>query len=761
MIVAAALLAARGAVARDAGRWGFGPAPAWLAPEPPASATPPPADESVLEYPLDDTQTRVSPGAIERYHHVKFRPRTAAQVEEGSQIELQFDPAHERLVIHAAGVVRDGRVVSKLARRDVRILQREPDLEQRIYDEGLTAVVFLADVRVGDVIDYAYTVVDGAPLLGPKFVARFAVADETFTTTWRQRILLPAARELTVKAHGIDLPPKTAVSGGWREYLWERSDLAPVEAEDGVPRWFEAAPWIEVSELSSWGEVARLFERFYPTAAPRGALAALVAKLRAGRRSDEERLLEATRFVQDEVRYLGIELGIGGFKPFEPSVVLGRRFGDCKDKAFLLVTLLRALGFDARPALVNTRRVHGLDQMLPSTEVFDHAIVEVVVGGSKRFIDPTSSYERGPLAQRQPPDFERALVVAADTEGLTVIPRPALDEPSVAVRETITVPDGGEAADMEVETTYRFDEANSMRARLVGSGRRELGRSYLNYYAGSNPSVTQTRELEAVDDERRNVLVVRERYHFGEFWRDSVHDVQATTLTDRLAAPRIRLRHMPYALDFPLYVTHVVSVRLPAAPVVPQTSRELADDHVRFSFSERLQDTTTLVLRYELRTLADAVAPEKAARFFSVLDGITDVTGYRVHRPSGSGRPRSSWFEDPMLAVFLPAFGVVVLGAGGVWALRFTRSRRRRNALRARHAFASGEAPATAIEIRSEAEIARIVAGLSCACGARYAAAPDDGNERVTYGERTLLAHRARCPACGKTRSVFFSCREA
>jgi transglutaminase-like putative cysteine protease len=754
LIVACSLLAAPAAVARNGARWSLGPAPGWLAPEPPPSPAPSPADESVLEYRLDDQQARVSAGSVEEFRHVKLRPRTAAQVEDGSQIELAFDPAHERLVIHGASVVRDGHAVSKLERRDVRVLQREPDLEERIYDERLTAVIFLADVRVGDVIDYSYTIVDAAPLLGPKYASRFSVADETFTATFRRRIVLPAARELTVKAHGIELPPRVTVADGWREYLWERSDLAPVEPEDAVPSWYQAAPWIEVSELASWGEVARLFAPFYPSAPPRGALAALVAKLRAGGTSDEARLLEATRFVQDDVRYLDIELGLGGVKPFEPSVVLGRRFGDCKDKTYLLVTLLQALGFDARPALVNTRRLHALDDMLPSTEAFDHAIVRVVVAGAPRFIDPTASYERGTLAQRQPPDFERALVLGPDTEGLTVIPRPTLAEPSVAVHETITVPPDGDAADMEVETTYRYDEANAMRARLAASGKKELGRTYLNYYAASNPSVTQARDVEAVDDERGNVLVVRERYHFGAFWRDSGHDVQATALTDRFAAPRIRLRHMPYALDFPLFVSHVVTVRLPTAPRVYRTSRELADDHVRFSFNERVEDGT-LVLRYELRTLADAVAPEKAARFFSVLDGIGDVTGYRLRRPGTAGATAS---DDADWEVLLGVFGAVGLSVG-VWAFRATRGRRRRASLRARHEFASGEAPATAIGVSSEAEIPRAVAVLSCACGTRYAPGSDTPNERVAYGDRVLFAHRARCRACGTERPLFFSVR--
>ena len=76
-------------------------------------------------------------------------------------------------------------------------------------------------------------------------------------------------------------------------------------------------------------------------------------------------------------RYVGLEFGIHGYKPYKVTQVLARRFGDCKDKASLMVALLREVGIDAELVLVRTRRGGRIDAEPASLAVFDHAIVYV------------------------------------------------------------------------------------------------------------------------------------------------------------------------------------------------------------------------------------------------------------------------------------------------------------------------------------------------------------------------------------------------
>src|SRR5262249_51409039 len=147
-----------------------------------------------------------------------------------------------------------------------------------------------------------------------------------FTAAWRHRILMPAGRSVTIKNHGLELQPKVTTAGDWREYLWERRDVAPLESEDQVPDWFDEQPWVDVSEFASWAGNAALYERLSPPREPPGgAMRAELTKLRA-LPTDEARLLAAIRFVQDDIRYTGLESGLSGHKPFAPATVLARRF---------------------------------------------------------------------------------------------------------------------------------------------------------------------------------------------------------------------------------------------------------------------------------------------------------------------------------------------------------------------------------------------------------------------------------------------------
>src|SRR5262249_11813697 len=139
----------------------------------------------------------------------------------------------------------------------------------------------------------------------------------------------------------------------------------------------------------------------------------LVAQVWSGHETaPSEKVLAALRFVQDEVRYVGIELGTASHQPSQPATVLARRFGDCKDKALLLCALLRQAGIDAQPALVDSRRGAGLDEWHPSPIAFDHAVVRLSLDGREYWVDPTLTGQGGALPEMFVPSYDRALVLA-------------------------------------------------------------------------------------------------------------------------------------------------------------------------------------------------------------------------------------------------------------------------------------------------------------------------------------------------------------
>jgi len=116
------------------------------------------------------------------------------------------------------------------------------------------------------------------------------------------------------------------------------------------------------------------------------------------RRLAKQAIAKAAKFVQDDIRYFSVSISENTHRPQQPDVTLERRFGDCKDKALLLATLLRAMGVRANPVLVSDSMGRRILGSLPTPLAFDHAVVQVVFGDrSEQMIDATLNAEDLPL----------------------------------------------------------------------------------------------------------------------------------------------------------------------------------------------------------------------------------------------------------------------------------------------------------------------------------------------------------------------------
>src|SRR5690349_12678225 len=85
-------------------------------------------------------------------------------------------------------------------------------------------------------------------------------------------------------------------------------------------------------------------------------------------------------FVQREIRYVAVEVGIGGYEPHHAQATFKNRYGDCKDKVTLLSTMLSDIGVESYYVLINTSRGVVMPEF-PSPRFFNHAIVAIRIPG--------------------------------------------------------------------------------------------------------------------------------------------------------------------------------------------------------------------------------------------------------------------------------------------------------------------------------------------------------------------------------------------
>ena len=389
--------AAMPAASRD---WLVEPPPAWVEPiaAPLDAKAPSGSISGGVEYLLADRQTRLEAHDRVAYNHYAMRALTGEGVEEAAHIQVSFDPTYQTLTLHSVKVHRGGQVLSRLVPARVKLLQRETDLEARIYDGRKTADMMLDDVRIGDVVEYDYTIRGVNPALNDRHAGSFDLQWRVPLKSMHARLLVAEGRPLRIVPRNTTLAKQVLHHDGWVDTRWSDQDVPALPQDGGEPGWYDPFPIMQWSDFPDWAAVAAWALPLYRVDADQGpALRAQVDAIAQASADPVGRLLATLRFVQREVRYLGIEVGVGSYTPRPPRQVMDHRFGDCKDKALLTVWMLRALGIEAQPALVNTRVTRGLDQYEPGPGMFDHVVVHARIGGREFWLDPTRSEQKGTL----------------------------------------------------------------------------------------------------------------------------------------------------------------------------------------------------------------------------------------------------------------------------------------------------------------------------------------------------------------------------
>jgi len=624
-----------------------------------------------VQYLLVDKQIRLEPHDRVTYSHFANRAVTGDGVEDAAHLQVSFDPSYETLTLHAITVHRGGRALPRLDAAKVQVLQREKDLEARIYDGRKTASVMLDDVRIGDVVEYSYTIRGVNPAFRDRATGGFDLQWKVPVQSVYERLLVPEDRTLHLKSRNTRLQPEVRRHDGWVDYAWRANDVAPLDEDKDEPSWYDAFASVQWSEFPDWASVAAWALPLYRAAPDQGAeLKAQVDAIARASADPGERLLATLKFVQREVRYLGIEVGIGSLAPRPPREVFARRFGDCKDKALLTAWMLRAMGIEADPALVNTRLMRGLDEYAPSGGLFDHVVVRARVGGHDYWLDPTRAPQKGTLATVSQAAFDRALVVAGDTTALSAMIAPRDVVRRHDVRTVFDATGGlGKPMGMEVTTVYVGESAEWMRDQLASDSRDTLQRSYLNFYAGYYPGVTVSKPFVVSDDDAANRLTVTEYYTVGGLWKrkdaDKRYDAffDSPEIDSQLHAPDRTVRGGPLALLYPQLVTSVTEIRLHK-----DWSLDIAPvkvDDPAFGFTEDTQakgSVVTVTDRLEMR--AEQVPPDRIAEYVAHVRSARDSLGLHLYIPDAVAAAAGDGLNLPV------AMLGVVMAAGAIWLVR-------------------------------------------------------------------------------------------
>lgn len=334
------------------------------------------------------------------------------EVDERRVTEIRYSPKSQALrVLRARDWKPDGKIIDAQDLGD-----RQPETASRsMYYDGRTRQLRFSGLEPGDVVEIEYTL---SPLLaagpyGSYFGELVSFASRAATRLKRYVLIAPAAE--TIYSHAEKLPPANVLVQGQRKIrIWEAQGLPAMAREPRSPGVTEIAPYIHVSTFAQWRGLGAWYANLIrPQFALDPPLQNKLIELLKGEHNDRQKISAIQDFVLRSTHYIAQEFGVYSYKPYPVAETYARRFGDCKDKASLMIALLRAAGIEARVALVRTRSLGAVAPHPASMAVFDHAIV--YIPKYDLWLDGTADY----AVRELPLEDQGALALTVGLDGTT------------------------------------------------------------------------------------------------------------------------------------------------------------------------------------------------------------------------------------------------------------------------------------------------------------------------------------------------------
>ncbi|MFQ5346414.1 MAG: DUF3857 domain-containing transglutaminase family protein [Rhodothalassiaceae bacterium] len=589
-----------------------------------------PADPDAADAPGDgvairllDSQVNYSGGTFARYQRTVYAIYSKAGIAPSSILYGVYYNGSQTLRVGAFRIWRDGEPIDIADRAMVQVVNSASNLEDELAADATVIVIYVPDLRVGDLLEFATLIRGDHPGLEDQRTDIYKDNTTVPIGHLYRRIVTDAQHPVSIHVVGGAIAPEKRVEGKRVAYLYHAENVEPAaETPDRIPPWYYAEPMMIVSGAADWGDVVAWGRtRLIAPGPVDDGVAAKARELTAGVQDRWQKLARLAAFVQGEVKYLGPGLSRNGYRPFAPKDVLTRRWGDCKDKVNLLLAMLEAVGIKAYPALAQISTGH-VDPEIPTPLAFDHLILAAEIDGVTRWVDATGTPRDATRPSYELAQTNLALPLRPGQDDLVVLPVPRTVGPDGFDIDMATAVDLRSGRKATFTVSYAGLSADQVRRLLDSSSPSVITETYLAKVKSLGDYVEADGDPIITDSYKDNRLVVAQDFKARYFWvwdKDKArYGFEAWPLWLRDFAPSPSesdtARSVPYALPFPQDVRERYHFRLPAGMSITPMNERLARDAYLFSF-ETEREGTDLTLRIVFRTYRDHLRPEEIATY--------------------------------------------------------------------------------------------------------------------------------------------------
>ena len=344
----------------------------------------------------------------------------------------------------------------------------------RLYYNVTAHIHFFNNLEVGDVIEYTYrkNQVAAKNLYGDYFGSMTYIQTSLPKKKMRVVFITPSEKEYYYQFVRSDAEPEITEEDGKRIYSWTIHDVPKIRSEDKMPGLAEVTPYIHISTFKDWQDVGDWYwgliqDQFILNQDGKDVVAQLVE----GLDTTLDKVRAIHNYVVKNTRYIGLEFGIHGHKPYKAYQVFDRKYGDCKDKATLIIAMLKEAGIDADIVILRTRKLGLIEPFPASLAVFNHAVC--YIPELDLYLDGTAEYSgtgEFPWSDQGAP----VLLVSKNKQQFT--------------KTSVANPGANTSSDV-------YDVSVDIEGGVIIEGRRELEGQYNAYYRNSYQEEEMRKEL--------------------------------------------------------------------------------------------------------------------------------------------------------------------------------------------------------------------------------------------------------------------------
>jgi tetratricopeptide (TPR) repeat protein len=327
----------------------------------------------------DLTVTTVFPnGLSSTFRQIVFQPMTDAAAAMGRQYAFQYQADRQIVQLRGAKVYRaNGQVDEAIESGE----GAANDPSMSMYTSARNFYVQFPRLDPKDVVELRYRVEDVIPrneyadYFGD---VAYLQSDEPVSNA-EYVLVTPKSRKLFFDTNlGNLVTHQTEDFGDQRIDRFFAKALPALNPEPKMPPFTEVSGFVHASTFDSFSTMGRWYWGFiqdqFDTDEETRRLAQRIAK---DAKTDLDKVKAVYGWVVENTRYVALELGIYGYKPYRAVQTVARGWGDCKDKATAIVTLLKSLGIDSTIVILRTQMRGDFKSNIASLAVFDHAIAYV------------------------------------------------------------------------------------------------------------------------------------------------------------------------------------------------------------------------------------------------------------------------------------------------------------------------------------------------------------------------------------------------